>query len=151
MALESMFPSCGISEYLATLGGLSLDDMTHNFRTNHFKRAGTMFLNAWKAKLDPSDIMSSVANTRMASNIIGLFSSVDFDTYNQLGDTTRGNYKENLENTAKVKFSAPAFGYHMVNRVGDGQYNAIAKTHRADAKAISAIQEQLMDSPYGSI
>lgn len=151
MALESMFPSCGISEYLATLGGLSLDDMTHNFRTNHFKRAGTMFLNAWKAKLDPSNIMSSVANTRMASNIIGLFSSVDFDTYNQLGDTTRGNYKENLENTAKVKFSAPAFGYHMVNRVGEDQYNGIAKIHRADDKALKTVESQLMDSPYGSI
>ena len=73
MALESMFPSCGISEYLATLGGLSLDDMTHNFRKSHFKRAGMMFVNAWKAKLDPSNIVSSVANTRAVSNIIGLF------------------------------------------------------------------------------
>jgi len=150
MALESMFPSSGISEYLATLGGLSLDDMTHNFRKSHFKRAGTMFMNAWKAKLDPSNILSSVANTRAVSNILGLFTSVDFDTYNQLGDTIRTNAATNNANTAKVQFAAPAFGYHFVNRSGGDGYVDTAKELRADKKVLEAIKNDLDNSPYGS-
>ena len=149
MALESMFPSCGISEYLATLGGLSLDDMTHNFRKTHFKRAGTMFMNAWKAKFDPANITSSIANTRAVSNILGLFASVDFDTYNELGDTMRDKSKENMKNSAKVRFSAPSFGYHMVNRAGDQDgYNGTAKIHKADQANIKAVEQQLNETFY---
>ena len=148
MALESMFPSCGISEYLATLGGLSLDDMTHNFRKSHFKRAGMMFVNAWKAKLDPSNIVSSVANTRAVSNIIGLFSSVDLDTYNSLGDFTKENAEQTLKNTANVKFAAPAFAYHAVNRSGGDGYNEIAREHKADNAYISAVSDEFENSNY---
>ena len=148
MALESMFPSCGISEYLATLGGLSLDDMTHNFRKSHFKRAGMMFVNAWKAKLDPSNIVSSVANTRAVSNIIGLFSSVDLDTYNSLGDFTKENAEQTLKNTANVKFAAPAFAYHAVNRSGGDGYNEIAREHKAENASISAVSDEFENSNY---
>lgn len=148
MALESMFPSCGISEYLATLGGLSLDDMTHNFRKSHFKRAGMMFVNAWKAKLDPSNIVSSVANTRAVSNIIGLFSSVDLDTYNSLGDFTKENAEQTLKNTANVKFAAPSFAYHAVNRSGGDGYNEIAREHKAENAAISAVSSEFENSNY---
>lgn len=148
MALESMFPSCGISEYLATLGGLSLDDMTHNFRKSHFKRAGMMFVNAWKAKLDPSNIVSSVANTRAVSNIIGLFSSVDLDTYNSLGDFTKENAEQTLKNTANVKYAAPAFAYHAVNRSGGDGYNEIAREHKAENAAISAVSSEFENSNY---
>lgn len=151
MALESMFPSCGISEYLATLGGLSLDDMTHNFRKSHFKRAGMMFVNAWKAKSDPSNIVSSVANTRTVSNIIGLFSSVDFDTYNSLGDFTKENANQILKNTANVKFAAPSFGYHFVNRSGGDGYNEIVKIHKADSESLSAISSEFSNSNYPEI
>ena len=146
MALESMFPSCGISEYLATLGGLSLDDMTHNFRKSHFKRAGMTFVNAWKAKLDPSNIVSSVANTRAVSNIIGLFSSVDFDTYNSLGDFTKENAGQTLKNTANVKFAAPSFGYHFVNRSGGDGYNDIAREHKANSESLSAVSSEFENS-----
>lgn len=148
MALESMFPSCGISEYLATLGGLSLDDMTHNFRKSHFKRAGMMFVNAWKAKLDPSNIVSSVANTRAVSNIIGLFSSVDLDTYNSLGDFTKENAEQTLKNTANVKFAAPAFAYHSVNRSGGDGYNEIAREHKAENASISSVSSEFENSNY---
>ena len=148
MALESMFPSCGISEYLATLGGLSLDDMTHNFRKSHFKRAGMMFVNAWKAKLDPSNIVSSVANTRAVSNIIGLFSSVDLDTYNSLGDFTKESAEQTLKNTANVKFAAPAFAYHAVNRSGGDCYNEIAREHKAENASISAVSDEFENSNY---
>ena len=148
MALESMFPSCGISEYLATLGGLSLDDMTHNFRKSHFKRAGMMFVNAWKAKLDPSNIVSSVANTRAVSNIIGLFSSVDLDTYNSLGDFTKENAEQTLKNTANVKFAAPAFAYHAVNRSGGDGYNEIAREHKAENAALSVVSDEFENSNY---
>ena len=148
MALESMFPSCGISEYLATLGGLSLDDMTHNFRKSHFKRAGMMFVNAWKAKLDPSNIVSSVANTRAVSNIIGLFSSVDLDTYNSLGDFTKESAEQTLKNTANVKFAAPAFAYHAVNRAGGDGYNEIAREHKAENASISAVSDEFENSNY---
>ena len=148
MALESMFPSCGISEYLATLGGLSLDDMTHNFRKSHFKRAGMMFVNAWKAKLDPSNIVSSVANTRAVSNIIGLFSSVDLDTYNSLGDFTKESAEQTLKNTANVKFAAPAFAYHAVNRSGGDGYNEIAREHKAENASISAVSDEFENSNY---
>ena len=148
MALESMFPSCGISEYLATLGGLSLDDMTHNFRKSHFKRAGMTFINAWKAKLDPSNIVSSVANTRAVSNIIGLFSSVDFDTYNSLGDFTKENAGQTLKNTANVKFAAPSFGYHFVNRSGGDGYNDIAREHKANSESLSAVSSEFENSNY---
>ena len=148
MALESMFPSCGISEYLATLGGLSLDDMTHNFRKSHFKRAGMMFVNAWKAKLDPSNIVSSVANTRTVSNIIGLFSSVDLDTYNSLGDFTKESAEQTLKNTANVKFAAPAFAYHAVNRSGGDGYNEIAREHKAENASISAVSDEFENSNY---
>ena len=148
MALESMFPSCGISEYLATLGGLSLDDMTHNFRKSHFKRAGMMFVNAWKAKLDPSNIVSSVANTRAVSNIIGLFSSVDLDTYNSLGDFTKENAEQTLKNTANVKFAAPSFAYHAVNRSGGDGYNEIAREHKAENASISAVSDEFENSNY---
>ena len=148
MALESMFPSCGISEYLATLGGLSLDDMTHNFRSAHIKRAGTMFMNAWKAKFDPSNVLSSVANTRAVSNIIGLFSAVDFDTYNSLGDTVKNNAQTNFKNTANVQFTAPSFAYHMVNRSGGDGYNEIAKIHKADQAALKAVDKELNQTFY---
>ena len=148
MALESMFPSCGISEYLVTLGGLSLDDMTHNIRKSHFKRGGMMFVNAWKAKLDPSNIVSSVANTRTISNIIGLFSSVDFDTYNSLGDFTKENAEQTLKNTANVKFAAPAYGYHFVNRSGGDGYNDIAKDHKSEKEFSSMISSEFTNSNY---
>lgn len=148
MALESMFPSCGISEYLATLGGLSLDDMTHNWRKSHFKRAGIQFANAWKSKFDPQNIVSSVANTRIASNIIGLFSAVDFDLYNQLGDTVRENAAENAKNTANVQFSAPAFAYNMVNRAGGNGYVDVAKTKKADKESLGALSSILNEDVY---
>lgn len=148
MALESMFPSCGISEYLATLGGLSLDDMTHNFRKSHFKRAGMMFVNAWKAKLDPSNVVSSVANTRMVSNIINLFTAVDFDTYNSLGDFAKESVDKNFKNTANVKFAAPSFGYHFVNRAGGDGYSEIAKIHKADSESLSTVSSEFTDTNY---
>ena len=125
--------------------------MTHNFRKSHFKRAGMMFVNAWKAKLDPSNIVSSVANTRAISNIIGLFSSVDFDTYNSLGDFAKENANQILKNTANVKFAAPSFGYHFVNRSGGDGYNEIAKIHKADSESISAISSEFTNSNYPEI
>lgn len=91
MALEVMFPTSGISEYLGSIGGLSMDELTHNFRKGHFTRAINMFRSTWGAKLSTENILANVANTRIFSNILTLFKAADIENMNKAGDPTNSN------------------------------------------------------------
>ena len=53
-----------------------------------------------------------------------------------------------MKNTANVKFAAPSFGYHFVNRSGGDGYNDIAKIHKADSESLSAVSSEFENSNY---
>lgn len=111
MALEVMFPTCGISEYLGSIGGLSMDELTHNFRKSHLTRAVDMFRSSWGAKLNVDSFLASVANTRIMSNILTLFRSSDIEKMTDFGDINKQFGQTSLKNTIRGEYSN-AFGFN---------------------------------------
>lgn len=86
MALEVMFPSTGMSEYLATIGGCSLDYMTHNYRKKHLDNAKGVLTSVWKSNTNMDNFLFSVTNTRVVSNVLQMFEMSNLDNLNKLGD-----------------------------------------------------------------
>ena len=81
-AMEIMFPATGISEYLMSLGGLTLRDM-NLFSGSRIDRAKQMFFATWNSKLDWDNISSSIMNTSWLQNITNLVITTDKDAINQ--------------------------------------------------------------------
>lgn len=148
-SFETMFPATGMSEYLSTLGGLTLDQMTHHFRTERLLRASGMFFGGWSAKLNPANMMTSIVNTRPVANIVGLFNSVDLDRYNRLGDVMRDNANGSMKNTIQMKFGAPAYPFHSLSLNGTAErYGTLASVKREESDYITSIIKESTDSVY---
>lgn len=144
MALESMFPSSGLVEYLHSIGGLSLDEMTHRFRKKNLKRTFSVWTGSWAAKLDPENMMSSVANWRPLASIMGAFKAIDLDHYNQLGDTDRVNMNQFVDNMAENKFAWGGSVFHATALGGSPEgYKTISDERAKDDKINEAIGQEV--------
>lgn len=106
MALEVMFPTSGMSEYLGSIGGLSMDELTHNFRSGHKTRAINIFRSTWGAKLNVESFLASVANTRIMSNILTLFKSADIEKMQETGDIKGQLDQTRLTNMTQGRYSS---------------------------------------------
>lgn len=134
-ALEVMFPSTGISEYLASLGGLSFHDLNAISRG---RRAAQMFTSSWNAKLDLDNMFSSVVNCRPIANIFALTATTNLDRYASLGDTMAQNIKANSM-TVINKIVMPSFVAHSV---GENGADAVT-TYKTDAAGISSAMNNI--------
>ena len=145
LALEVMFPTSGISEYLGSIGGLSMDEMTHNFRKNHFTRAVNIFRSSWGTKLNWDSMLASVANTRLMSNILMLFKGADIERMNKLGDINGMYGENNLQNTIKNSYvyaNAPGFLQAVFdNSASGGDHSALADQKGAQMADFAPMQE----------
>jgi hypothetical protein len=106
-ALEIMFPATGISEYLMSLGGLTLRDM-NLFSGSRIDRAKQMFFATWNSKLDWDNISSTILNTSWLQNISNLFVATDLDTLTKASDPEAIKREYNMRNTQWLKYGAPA-------------------------------------------
>lgn len=145
MALEVMFPSTGMSEYLATIGGCSLDYMTHNFRKKHLDQAANMFRNSWNKRLNMDNFLFNVSNTRVISNILQTFEMSNLDKLNNLGDMTgleKITAEESTGSPMKI-YAKPALssGYSMIG--GSSGNKANKEGQVADSQNIETIQKEL--------
>ena len=143
MALEVMFPASGMSEYLGTIAGLPLDELTHNFRKNHLKRAWNMFQNSWSSKFDPDTFMASIANTRAGSAILGLFAGTDLDHYNDLGNSIQMTAKEAMTNINNNKFN---FAGYMGTALTSGGFKNFTSSQALEKSVNSSIENDAQDS-----
>ena len=100
MALETMFPASGFSEYLATIGGLEIDQIMLNAHSGAMKRAVNIFRSAWSQKLNPDHFLASVANTRLLGNIFSWINASQVEKYVRLGDINRMYTESNMETMA---------------------------------------------------
>ena len=132
-ALESMFPSSGISEYLGSIGGLPMDEIYHDWRKSHLTRSINMIKSSWSNWWDRDITFSGWANTTLGSKLIGLFSGSDIDLLNVTG----GNMalaKENLVSSMVSVNVSPGAMQLMVDRNGlKDYYGAVTKVDGEDA------------------
>ena len=132
-ALESMFPSSGISEYLGSIGGLPMDEIYHDWRKSKLTRSINMVKTSWSNWWDRDITFSGWANTTLGSKLIGLFSGSDIDLLNVTG----GNMalaKENLVSSMVSANVAPGSMQLMVDWNGlKDYYGAVTKVDGEDA------------------
>lgn len=150
MALEVMFPASGMSEYLSVIGGLPIDQLTHNFRKKHLSRAWSMFTNAWKYKFDQDTMISTIANSRLAAPIIGLFAGTDLDRYNELTDVSRMTAEDSLKAVATSRFAVPGQIPAAVASTKES-FAAMRNDKYAEALEKDEIAKNSRDTAYGSI
>ena len=136
LALEVMFPTSGISEYLGSIGGLSMDEMTHTFRKSQFKRGINIFRSSWSHKLNLDNMLATVANTRIVSNILQLFGTSDIEKMNKLGDIN-GMYTQNIADSMG-KNSFVAIGVGQLQAIFDNGPNGSGGSALSDLKASQA-------------
>lgn len=86
MFFEQMFPTTGLTEYLMSIAGASLDSLTHSFRKDHLTNATNVFMSGWGNILNKEAIMSKVTNNRYISSFLNIFNAVDVTSLNKLGD-----------------------------------------------------------------
>ena len=132
-ALEVMFPSSGISEYLGSIGGLPMDEIYHDWRKSHLTRSVNMLKSSWNNWWDRDIAFSGWANTGLGSRLIGLFSGSDIDKLNVTG----GNMalaKENLVSSMVSANIAPGAMQMMIDRNGTKDYyKAVTKLDSENA------------------
>lgn len=148
MAMEVMFPASGMSEYLSTIAGLPMDQITHNFRKDHAKRAWNMWKNSWQAKLDPDHLMATITNTRPGSAILGLFAGTDIDRYNDLGNSQKLSVQEAMTNINQNKFN---FAGYMGTALGGGVFKTVYDDIATTKEINNSIEKDSNDSNYKSI
>lgn len=145
MGLEAMFPSTGMSEYLASLGGLSLDEMSR-ITGPTFRRAKSMFMGGWTAKMNIDNMTSTVLNNNFMANIAGMFTSVDIDRYNKLGDVTGMQY---TKNDIKISQGYPGSIVHSISVTGTKErYGDFHVENAAEKAGIEAIIKDMDDTIY---
>lgn len=105
--VEAMFPSSGISEYLSSIGGLTLDEIEVFFSRKRIHRAAQIFQSTWNANASWDYLMSTVINTSFVNNIVSLFASTDFDRMHEIMGYEQNNITQNMENVTQVKASYP--------------------------------------------
>lgn len=145
MALEVMFPSTGMSEYLATIGGCSLDYMTHNYRKKHLDQSVNMFKNSWNKQMSIDNFLFNVSNTRSVSNILQMFEMSNLDKLNSLGDIT-GIEKitaSEITGTAVKPYSKQNVSWQFAAINGSDGIKADKEGQVADAGNIQTIKKEL--------
>src|SRR5574344_1159726 len=144
MALEVMFPSTGMSEYLSSIGGLPMDQMTHNFRKEHLRRATTAFVNAWSKRFDMDTLQSAIVNSRLGSAITGLVAGSDMDILTSFGNGNLNNTMTNTKDMSRNVFTMPGLGFHNLAVNGDkGGYSTVANEDKQTLESISNLADTI--------
>lgn len=144
-AVEAMFPSSGISEYLASIGGLTIEDVSVFFSKHRLNRTMQAFSSSWNAYLDFNSLMSTVINSSPVSNIASLFTSSDLDAI--ANDKEQYDISQNLKSgVLSYRGNMPSSLNIMRNMNGQGGKNAYLSEE--DTSAISLIGDELEKSNY---
>lgn len=154
--LETLFPASGFSEYLATLGGLEIDQLLSNSKDGSFKRAMNVFRSSWSAKLNPDNMLASIVNCRPIASIMSYFRATDMESINRAGDLNRiwqDNANEALSNP--MAFSPESFhsmmdlgGATKVNK--DSQAGETQVKQAIDAESNPAFRNNSRNGSSGS-
>ena len=118
MALETMFPTSGMSEYLGTIGGLALDEMTHKFRKNRWARAKMHIVHGWTRRFNRDSFISGVINAPGINALVGLLSGVDADVLNKIGEFNTISQDSAYKFDQTVESYRPGFYFQNTARNG---------------------------------
>ena len=146
-AMESMFPSSGISEYLASIGGLTIEDIDVFFSKGRFNRAAQQFTSTWNAKLNMDSLMSTVVNSSIVNNVVSLFAGSDLDNLNRSMDPFSSDNEANMFTSIAFKQNAPSSFKLMSEFNGQGGNTAINADNTATVNSVKQIGEYLKSSP----
>ena len=147
--LEVMFPSTGMSEYLASIGGLPIDQITHNWRKEHLRRAAAVTVNGWSKWWDRDSTWMNIANSRIGSSLFGLIKGNDADVLNKLGDNVSYDAKTMFNNNAKQIWASPGQGLHSIALNGTPEgYSIQDSENKENAAALADLNKSLSDSYY---
>lgn len=146
-AMESMFPSSGISEYLASIGGLTIEDIDVFFSKGRFNRAAQQFTSTWNAKLNMDSLMSTVVNSSIVNNVVSLFAGSDLDNLNRSMDPFSSDNESNMFTSIAFKQNAPSSFKLMSEFNGQGGNSAINADNTATVNSVKQIGEYLKSSP----
>ena len=146
-AMESMFPSSGISEYLASIGGLTIEDIDVFFSKGRFNRAAQQFTSTWNAKLNMDSLMSTVVNSSIVNNVVSLFAGSDLDNLNKSMDPFSSDNESNMFTSIAFKQNAPSSFKLMSEFNGQGGNTAINADNTATVNSVKQIGEYLKSSP----
>ena len=146
-AMESMFPSSGISEYLASIGGLTIEDIDVFFSKGRFNRAAQQFTSTWNAKLNMDSLMSTVVNSSIVNNVVSLFAGSDLDNLNKSMDPFSSDNESNMFTSIAFKQNAPSSFKLMSEFNGQGGHTAINADNTATVNSVKQIGEYLKSSP----
>lgn len=146
-AVEAMFPSSGISEYLASIGGLTLEDIDVFFTKGRFNRAAQQFTSTWNAKFNMDSLMSTVVNSSISNNIISLFAGTDLDNLNNTMDPFSTQNESNM--AASIAFKQNAAGSYKISTEFNGQGGSapFELDKNSELEAIKQIQDELSSNP----
>lgn len=143
--METMFPSSGISEYLASIGGLTLDEIQVFFSKKRFSRGLQMFQSTWNSTASWDYLMSTVVNTSFVSNIVSLFAATDLDNINNIMSTDTGNILDNLKDSILVKQNIPGMLAAAVSQNGRNGKNTAVQANKEEEEAILSTGESLKE------
>ena len=142
-AMEAMFPSSGISEYLASIGGLTIEDIDVFFSKGRFNRASQQFTSTWNAKLNMDSLMSTVVNSSIVNNVVSLFAGTDLDNLNRSMDPFANNNETNMYGSIAFKQNAPSSFKMMSEFNGQGGNAAFDADNSANVNNVKQIGEYL--------
>lgn len=146
-AIETMFPSSGISEYLSSIGGLSLEDIEVFFNKRRFTRASQVFLSTWNAKLNWNNLMSTIINSGPINNVVSLFASTDLDNIQQTMNTTTDAIQYMHDNNIAFKPGMTEFHRAATEMTGSG-WSPLFQDQTAERVALNEIDTQLNETYY---
>lgn len=146
-AMEAMFPSSGISEYLASIGGLTIEDIDVFFSKGRFNRASQQFTSTWNAKLNMDSLMSTVVNSSIVNNVVSLFAGTDLDNLNRSMDPFSSDNDANMFASIAFKQNAPSSFKLMSEFNGQGGRAAFDADNTANLDSVKQISEYLKSSP----
>lgn len=144
MGFEVMFPTSGLSEYFMSIGGCSLDYMTHNFRKEHFVNAADTFKAGWNTFWNRDSALSHITNNRIVSSVLNLFNSVDVDKLTKIGDPSDIGRKMTTETMANAKFYDTKNGMlRMMTGGGVGTWHEALTDYKEDVSKLKDVQTQM--------
>lgn len=119
LGLEIMFPTSGLSEYLMSIAGFSLDEMTHTWRKDRLVTAMSAVSATWSNFTNKDIMLSKLSNWRPITAITQSISGPDYDRYNQTGDYYNMASNTRNEAFAKSQFMDTKYGmyYTMTNGI----------------------------------
>lgn len=145
--VETMFPSSGISEYLASIGGLTLEEIDVFFSRKRFSRAVQVAHSTWNSSASWDYLMSTVINTSPVNNIISLFASTDLDNVTRIMNKDDENIQNNMGNTIEVRGDIPLSYESVTYMNGRGGNSQLIQDQNADSLNLNDIKTQLADAP----